>query len=148
LAETLTSVNLLTSDNDQQLLGDEAILDGVGNGKVYIKHLYGPMFFGFTARFQELIQSLDRDLDALIIRMDRVPHMDQSGLYALEDALLDLKQQGVLVFLTGIDVQPMDMLRRIDIVPDLIPDAHVFETFDDGVAHAKTHLPSLSAQPV
>jgi SulP family sulfate permease len=126
LAEAGTSVNELTQEFD------ETVSDTHAN--VYVKHLYGPMFFGFTARFQELVRGLDSDIDTLIIRMDRVPHIDQSGLYAMEDALLDLKRSGVTVLLTGVHTQPMDMLTRIDIVPALVPETNIFPTFEDSLA--------------
>lgn len=97
------------------------------------------MFFGFTARFQELVRSLNSDANTLIIRMDRVPHIDQSGLYAMENALLELKRKQVRVLLTGVHTQPLDMPRRIDIVPALIPEVHLFETFEGAINWVKTH---------
>jgi len=147
LAEAGTSVNpLVSATGGEQLLNGDTRLAEAVSGNVYVKHLYGPMFFGFTARFQELVQSLDSDIDALIIRMDRVPYIDQSGLYAMEDAALDLERREVPVLLTGVHTQPMDMLRRIDVVPALIPETHVFETFEDGIAWVNTHLINGSAQ--
>jgi SulP family sulfate permease len=59
--------------------------------------------------------------------MDRVPYIDQSGLYALENAVLDLSKRGVKVILTAVKEQPLDKLTSIDIVPDLIPEEHIFE---------------------
>jgi len=146
LAEARTSVNPLTTTVDEQLLLDGVSTPEAVNANVYIKHLYGPMFFGFTSRFQELVQSLDSDAKALIIRMDRVPYIDQSGLYAMENAVLDLERRGVSVLLTGVHTQPMDMLRRIDIVPDLIPEEHIFETFEDSIVWLKEYLSDNSAQ--
>ena len=89
--------------------------------KVIIKHLYGPFFFGFTAFFKDEIQRLSGDIKALIIRMDRVPYIDQSGLYALEGAILDLEAQGVEVILVNVQDQPMDLFKSIDMVPYLVP---------------------------
>ncbi|MAU10630.1 MAG: sodium-independent anion transporter [Anaerolineaceae bacterium] len=143
LAETITSVDTLASATNDQAFADDTFLAEV-DSKVYVKHLYGPMFFGFTARFQELVQSLDEDIDALIIRMDRVPHMDQSGLYAMEDALLDLTRRNVKVLLTGVHTQPMDMLLRIDIVPALIPEEHIFNSFKESIAWVKVNLPEAT----
>jgi len=94
--------------------------------KVYIKHLYGPLFFGFTSHFQNEIKNIPNQVKALIIRMDRVPYIDQSGLYALENAVMDLDKKGVKVLLTAVQEQPKDKLVSIDIVPDLIPEAHLF----------------------
>lgn len=99
--------------------------------KVYIKHLYGSLFFGFTSHFQNEMKNIPAEVKALIIRMDRVPYIDQSGLYALENSVFDLHQKGIIVLLTGIKEQPKDKLISIDIVPDLITNEHVFSNINE-----------------
>ena len=108
--------------------------------KVYIKHLYGPLFFGFTSHFQDEIANIPEQVKALIIRLDRVPYIDQSGLYALENAVLELEQRGIQVLLTAVQEQPKDKLVSIDIVPDLISEEHIFETIEDAYAYLRTHF--------
>ena len=108
--------------------------------KVIIKHLYGPLFFGFTAHFNKEIKALGKELEALIIRMDRVPYVDQSGLYALEDAIHELRLKDIEVIMVGIQSQPMDMLRSIDIIPDLIPENDLFDNVEDAFQYLKTNL--------
>ncbi len=98
--------------------------------KIYIKHLYGALFFGFTSHFQQQIKNIGDDIKVLVIRMDRVPYIDQSGIYALENAILDLTLKGVKVIITGLKEQPRELLTNIDIIPDLIPEAYIFENFD------------------
>jgi SulP family sulfate permease len=133
IAEKGTSVSALSGIDGEERWSDE-MLDYPGlRTCVYVKHLYGPMFFGFTSHFQDQIRNLDEGICSLIIRMDRVPHMDQSGLYAMEEAILELSQKGVTVLLTGVEPQPYDMLRSIDIIPDLLPEEQIFENFEDGV---------------
>lgn len=105
--------------------------------KVYIKHLYGPLFFGFTSHFQEEIKNIPEQVKALIIRMDRVPYIDQSGLYALENAVLDLEQRGIQVLLTAVQEQPKDKLVSIDIVPDLISESHIFKNIGGAFDYLK-----------
>jgi len=97
---------------------------------IYVKHLYGPFFFGFTSGFRALADSLPAEAKMLVVRMERVPSMDQSGLYTLEDTILQLTTAGKTVALTGLQPQPADMLNRIGIVPNLVPDDQVFETFE------------------
>lgn len=106
--------------------------------KVYIKHLYGPLFFGFTSHFQNEIKIIPDGVRALIIRMDRVPYIDQSGLYALENAVMDLEQKNVQVLLTAVQEQPKDKLISIDIVPDLISEDHIFTTIDEAFDYLKS----------
>jgi len=108
--------------------------------KVIIKHLYGPFFFGFTSYFKDEIKNLGSDIKALIIRMDRVPYIDQSGLYALEEAVFDLRAQGVEVILTGLKEQPKEQLEAIDLIDDLIPHEDIFETVDGAFEYLKTKL--------
>ncbi len=108
--------------------------------KVYINHLYGPLFFGFTSHFQDEIKNIPEQVKALIIRMDRVPYIDQSGLYALENAVLDLEQRGIQVLLTGVQEQPKDKLVSIDIVPDLISEEHIFGDINGAFDYLKSHF--------
>lgn len=105
--------------------------------KVYIKHLYGPLFFGFTSHFQDEVNNIPDEVEALIIRMDRVPYIDQSGLYALENAVLDLEKKGVNVMLTAVQEQPKDKLVSIDIVPDLISEEHLFDNIKSAFDYIK-----------
>lgn len=133
LAEQGTSLTALSGMDGEAIWEDEAALLPDLRNRVYIKHLYGPFFFGFTSHFQKLIRDLDENITALIIRMDRVPFIDQSGLYALEETIFDLNKKGVTVLLTGLHPQPDDMLRRIDIIPDLLPESQLFEQFGESI---------------
>ena len=108
--------------------------------KVFIKHLYGPLFFGFTSHFQDEMKNIPDDVKALIIRMDRVPYIDQSGLYALENSVLELHTKGVKVILTAVQEQPKDKLASIDIVPDLISEEHIFDNINDAFNYLKTNF--------
>ena len=107
---------------------------------VVVKHLYGPLFFGFSSGFRDLVERLPTGTRMLVIRMERVPHIDQSGLYVLEDAVLELTRRGTDVVLTGLQPQVADRLRRINLVPDLIPEERLFDdfaTFRDWLATTK-----------
>lgn len=99
--------------------------------EVFIKHIKGPLFFGSTNEFQQLAEQIPDQANTVIIRLGRMPYMDQSGLYAMEDVLYDLKKKGVTVLLVDILNQPRYMMERIDIVPDLIPTEHIFGNFND-----------------
>ena len=108
--------------------------------KVIIKHLYGPLFFGFTSYFKDQIQLLPDDIKAVIFRMDRVPYIDQSGLYTLEDIIFDLRAKNIEVILVGLQEQPSDMLKKVDVIPDLVPEDDLFTTIDESFAYLKEKL--------
>jgi SulP family sulfate permease len=100
------------------------------------------MFFGFTAQFQSVIKQLTGDAKVLIIRMDKVPHIDQSGMYALEESITDLQKDKVVVVFTCIQPQPYDMLQKIGIIPLLVPEKLVFSTFKDCEVWLKKNINS------
>jgi SulP family sulfate permease len=112
--------------------------------KVIIKHLYGALFFGFTSYFKDQIKELPDEVKAVILRMDRVPYMDQSGLYALEDTIFDLQNEGIEVLLVGLKQQPKDMLEAVDIIPDLVPEDDLFTNIDDAFKYLKQKLKNNS----
>lgn len=72
--------------------------------------------------------------------MGRVPYVDQSGLYALEEAVSDLHAQNITVAVTGLRGQPKDMLAGINLVPGLVPAELNFPTFQDGTVWLKQNL--------
>lgn len=109
---------------------DESTLPKNLKEEVFIKHLEGPLFFGSTAKFTETAKQIPYTASTLVIRLDKVPYIDQSGLYALEAIILDLVQKEKAVLLVGVDQQPKYMMQRVDIIPDLIPEEQIFDTFE------------------
>lgn len=108
--------------------------------EVFIKHIYGPLFFGSTSDFTQLARQIPDTASTIIIRMERTPYMDQSGLYAIEDILIELVNKGKKVLLVGLFKQPQYMLERIDIIPDLIPREHLFKNFTDCLKWVKENV--------
>lgn len=98
--------------------------------EVYIKHLNGPLFFGYTNDFQTMMNQIPTTAQYVVIRMGRVPYMDQSGLFAMEDVLMELWNKKVTPLFVGITEQPKYLMQGIDIIPDLVPKDHLFENFE------------------
>lgn len=105
---------------------------------IYIERLDGPIFFGSITGFQRVMHDIPKDAKIVIIRMRRVPFMDQSGVYAMETVIKDLQAQGVKVLMTIIQPQPRYMLENHRIIPMLIPQENTFETFEDCTNYLKT----------
>jgi SulP family sulfate permease len=97
--------------------------------EIYIKHIKGPLFFGYTSEFQEMLKKIPNSAKTVVFRLSRMQHMDQTGLYVMEDALQDLKVRGVNVFFVGLLDQPRYMMERIDIIPGLVSEDQVYESF-------------------
>lgn len=117
---------------------DESIPEAIREN-VMVKSVEGPLFFGFASGFTQSINQL-ASIKYVVIRMEKVPFMDQTGLYALEDAILGLEQRGVEVLLTGLQDQPAGMLQRIKVIPDLVSENHIFASFNDCVHWLMDHI--------
>ena len=107
---------------------------------VFIKHIKGPLFFGSTSDFQELALQIPDTAALVIMRLGRMQYMDQSGLYAMEDMLLDLKAKNIRVVFVGLLKQPRYMMERIDIIPDFIPEDQIFDKFSDCMKWVNEHV--------
>ena len=107
--------------------------------EVFIKHLKGPLFFGSTSDFLQLSKQIPDTAKTVIIRLGRTQYMDQSGLYAMEEVLQELRKKKVMVLFVDVLDQPRYMMERIDIIPDLVPLEHIFETFDECVTWIREH---------
>ncbi|PCJ92816.1 MAG: sodium-independent anion transporter [Flavobacteriaceae bacterium] len=107
---------------------------------VFIKHLKGPLFFGSTSDFQLLANQIPHTASTVIMRLERMQYMDQSGLYAMEDMLQDLKTKNIDVLFVNVLKQPRYMMEVIDIIPDFIPEECIFNSFTDCVKWIKENI--------
>jgi SulP family sulfate permease len=110
--------------------------------EVFIKHIKGPLFFGSTSDFQALSLQIPITAKIVVMRLDRMAYMDQSGLYAMEDMLQDLKAKNIDAVFVGLLNQPRYMMERIDIIPDFISEDKIFEDFDSCISWIKDNVES------
>jgi len=108
--------------------------------EVFIKHLKGPLFFGSTSDFQQMADQIPRTASTVIIRMGRMQYMDQSGLYTLEDVLISLRKSGINVLFVEVLKQPRYMMERVGVIPELIPNEHIFESFNECLDWVKENV--------
>ena len=137
--------DLTAERSDVKPLKEEAWKDEINfpeslKDEVFIKHLKGPLFFGSTSDFQQLAMQIPDTASTVIMRLGRMQYMDQSGLYAMEDMLQDLKAKNVSVLFVGLLQQPRYMMERIDIIPDFISEEHIFKNFNDCVKWIKQNI--------
>jgi SulP family sulfate permease len=122
-------INLKESENAEEEWLDEKDFPKKLREEIFIKHLNGPLFFGYTSDFQRIMTQIPITAKYVIIRMKRVPYVDQSGLFALEDVLIDLCSKDIKILFVGVQKQPLYRLKSIGIIPDLVPEAMVFDNF-------------------
>lgn len=103
-----------------------------GNGEdIIVKQFHGPIFFGASKELRELTRKVPASAKGVVLDMHEVPYIDQTGLYTIEDIVLDLRAKDIQVVVAGIQEQPMARLRNIAIIPGLITEQCHFETLEE-----------------
>ncbi|UWU77987.1 SulP family inorganic anion transporter [Bradyrhizobium huanghuaihaiense] len=137
IARTMEQSTTLTLVEDELWQDELEIPDALKQG-LLIKHVNGPLFFGFVYAFRRIAERA-ADGKMLVLRMERVTYMDQSGIYALQDVLVDLEAAGLKVFLVGLPRDQIDQLKALHIVPDLLSEEDIFQNFES----FKQRLPAI-----
>lgn len=121
----------MTNFDKESPWSDEGGMPDTAKHSIYIQRLNGPIFFGTINKFKEVMLDVPSDAKIVIIRMRLVSFMDQSGLYAMETAIKEIQARGATVLMTIIQPQPMYMLRRMNVIPAIVPEEHTFKTFEE-----------------
>ena len=129
--------------NKEKAWSDETDFPKNLKEEVFIKHINGPLFFGSTSDFQQLMKQIPETATTIIIRMGKMTYIDQSGLYALEDALAELCRKDKKIVLVDVLEQPKYLLERIDIIPDLVPKDQIFKNFEESLIWIKENVKNI-----
>lgn len=105
--------------------------------EVFIKSLEGPLFFGFASEFQEQAKQIPAEAKWVVFRMEQVPYIDQSGVYALEEVVHHLVMSSKYIVFTGLRKDPQTLLRKSRIFKDLDKEINFFETLQDALGYIK-----------
>lgn len=110
---------------------DEAGIPEDIKHKIFIERFHQPIFFGSITGFNKVMHKVPEDAKVVILRMKRVKFMDQSGVYAMETAIKELQERGVLVLMTIIQPQPLYLLTKMKLIPFVVPEENTFKTFEE-----------------
>jgi len=118
---------------------EEEVIDADGDGiaDIVIKQIMGPLFFGSADGFQKLAKKIPSSAKIIVLRLETMDYIDQSGLYALEEILVDLSEQGKTIYLVDLQKQPKFMMERVNMVPKLIPQDNIFKDYNKCFSHIK-----------
>lgn len=138
IGDLTESQSKVSTGSKEKLWDDETAYAELKSDKIAIKHINGPLFFGSTDGFSRLAKEIPKEADTVLFRFDRMEYIDQSGLYALEDLVVDLAKEKKTVFFIHLPKQPRYMMERIRLVPRLVPAANIFEELPDFLKHIKS----------
>ncbi|MEI6235203.1 MAG: SulP family inorganic anion transporter [Planctomycetota bacterium] len=80
--------------------------------RVMVYSVDGPFFFGATEKAFEAMGELGENTRIVILRLNRVPVMDVTGLYALEKVYENLMARGITLILSGARPQPREVMKN------------------------------------
>lgn len=109
--------------------------------QIGIYNIEGPLFFGATHAFESFGQKLlfDPELRVVLLRMGNVPYMDTSGESNFSRLIHSLKEQGVVVIISGIRQQPMKLLEKTGLYA-FIGEEHFFEHTGEALNYALQNI--------
>lgn len=118
-------------NNDEKEQNKNISLPDDFKNKTFIKHINGPLFFGMISGFHAKIKILPDNIENIIFIMNEVPYVDQSGLYAMEEAITELKNKNINVLIVGVKGQTKAMFEKIGIIPELISEDNIYKSISD-----------------
>ena len=100
----------------------------------------GPLFFAVSGRMLENLTS-QKEVDVIILRMQRATSLDASGAHALEAIFDDLNDRHIKLLFSGIQEQPKGLIQRMGLYDKLTTHGeHDFTTTTEAIAHAWSHV--------
>ncbi|MGT2461636.1 SulP family inorganic anion transporter [Sinomonas atrocyanea] len=123
-----------------------------GDEHIAVFRLDGLMFFGAAERvLEEVTRTSSADgVEVAVLRLSQLRYLDATGAQTLVEAVRRLEARGVTVLLKGVQEQHLDLVRRVGVIAELRHHRHLFDSLDDAVEHARSHvrrarLPSATA---
>lgn len=103
------------------------------NGQRMIYSIDGPFFFGAAEKLQTTLASAQQTVEAVVLRLGRVPFVDASGLEALSELIDNFQSAGTKVALCEVRTNVMSKLVRSGIA-DKVGLENIHVTLSDWIA--------------
>ena len=142
--EEITNIHLVTPENETETAGGHSIIGKEVPEGVVLYRLEGPFFFAAAEKLEAALRGSGGKPRAVIFRMRNVPAMDASGLHAFEVAVHKLRRDGVRIFITAAQSQPMRVMDESGLV-DLIGRHKFCVDIDEALARVREVLNSATA---
>lgn len=106
------------------------------NNEIMVYELAGPMFFGASTRFMDVMKKMNVKSDVLILRMTNVPIIDGTSLDSLHYVIDYAKQHHILVLYAELQPQPLKVLKKFGCEKRMGKE-RFFATMDEAYAFAQ-----------
>ncbi len=106
----------------------------VVSDKVQVLRTQDALFFGNASRLQGALSEPLAAGGSLVLALGKLRFLDQSGAYALADAIQRLRGTGVEVYLAEVQGEPGEVLGRLGVAPGVVPEERIFPTAEAALA--------------
>lgn len=106
---------------------------------IEIYEVNGPFFFGVADKLMDTLSQLERPPRVFILRLRAVPHIDATGLHALDEFVHKCNRQGTHLLLGGVHAQPLFEMTKVGLL-DQIGVENMFEDVEEALDRAKELL--------
>ncbi|WP_091220245.1 SulP family inorganic anion transporter [Paenibacillus sp. BC26] len=108
--------------------------------QISILSIDGSLFFGTASMFEKSVMDAIRlHSKIVLLRMGKMPFMDTTGESHLTALLKHSEKSGGIILISGIQSQPLELLRKTGLI-DRIGNDHRFEHTGDAIDYALTQL--------
>lgn len=119
---------------------EDTAIPGALPAGVEVFEITGPLFFGAAYKFRDTMKMIETPAKILIIRMDKVPVIDATGLRVLNDVCSQLEKKGSKLILSEVNSdQIMEELQKARLL-FRIGKANVTTSFEEAVKRAENIL--------
>jgi SulP family sulfate permease len=112
------SASVTVVEHDHASVRDELAEAGLEElpRSVVVYSIDGPFFFGSVDSLERALSWSREPPRYMLLRLERVPFMDATGLKRLESTIANLRKRGVQVLLSGASLRVLRKLVRAEIV--------------------------------
>lgn len=118
----ITQVNVLGGSDRERMFEPEYGKLPVG---VVMYEVNGPLFFGASQTFQNILQETNQNPQVVIFNLRHSGFIDQTGMYRLKEVVKGFSNRKTRVFITGYsqliaeELQQSDLENSADLIPDV-----------------------------
>ncbi len=133
-----SSGNLMGPKNEgEEKLFEEELSEIPKNVLIY--EINGPLFFGASQKFQEVLTDLNRQPEILILRMRHVPFIDATGINRLKEMCHQLQLKGTTIIISGANHDVKQEMFKAQLY-SIIDRHNILLNINDAIERAKDIL--------
>lgn len=110
-----------------------------GDERIAVFRLDGALFFGAADRVLTRVNAIE-NVSVVILRMSQLQILDATGAQVITALITGLEKRGITVLVKGIQPRHLGVATRVGVISSLRHQKHLFDSLDDAVAHARSHV--------